>query len=46
MTKKTFYAAGEQVLGVMIAILTISSIAVGFLFGARDVRHYLRIRKI
>ena len=46
MYRGAFYTACELTLGIVIAGLTVFSIGVGFLMGARDVRHYMRIRKL
>jgi hypothetical protein len=44
MYRGPLFTVGEVVLGVAIATLTVISIGVGFLFGASDVGHYMRIR--
>jgi hypothetical protein len=46
MYRGPLYTVGEVVLGVTIAALVVISVGVGFLAGARDVGHYMRIRKI
>jgi hypothetical protein len=46
MYRGPLFTAGEFVLGVIIAALTVISVGIGFLAGAGDVGHYMRIRKI
>ena len=45
-TNNPFYAGGEYLIGFLLAAISVFSIALGFLFGARDVAHYLRMRSI